>query len=68
MRATDVSASPVHDSLRLDASGARGVGEFRCSECGYGIVSRGVLPDCRMCHGSSWAKSPWRPFARQETG
>jgi hypothetical protein len=65
--ATDVSAAPVDDAVRFDASGARAVGEFRCSECGYGIVSRGLLPDCPMCRGSNWAESPWRPFTRHET-
>jgi hypothetical protein len=42
------------------ASGAQIVGDFRCSGCGYGIVSRGVLPTCPMCRGAAWEESPWR--------
>lgn len=35
--------------------GAVVVGEFRCSECGYGIsISRVQLPLCPMCGGTSW--------------
>jgi len=35
--------------------GAVVVGEFRCSECGYGIsISRVKLPLCPMCGGTSW--------------
>ena len=65
MRAADVP--PVDGAARFGAAGARAVGEFRCSECGYGIVSRDVLPECPMCHGSRWVASPWRPFSREET-
>ena len=52
------------DDIRFHATGARVVGEFRCSHCGYGIVSRGALPICPMCRGSSWQESLWRPFTR----
>jgi len=37
------------------AAGEPAVGEFRCSECGYGIsISRVKLPLCPMCGGTSW--------------
>jgi hypothetical protein len=52
------------ESNAFRASGTRIVGEFQCSDCGYGIVSRGILPTCPMCHGAAWQPSPWRPFTR----
>ncbi len=54
----------VGEFIAFHTSGARFVGELRCSDCGYGIVSRGVLPICPMCGGSSWEESLWRPFTR----
>jgi rubrerythrin len=29
-------------------------GEFRCAECGYGVVVQRVLPQCPMCGGTAW--------------
>ena len=57
---------PEHDDefIPFHSIGARMVGEFHCSGCGYGIVSRGLLPACPMCHGETWEESPWRPFTR----
>ena len=52
------------ESIGLYATAARVVGEFCCSDCGYGIVSRGALPICPMCRGSRWEESLWRPFTR----
>jgi hypothetical protein len=37
----------------LMAAGERGLGEYRCVTCGYGIVTLSVLPMCPMCHGSA---------------
>ena len=49
------------------ATGQLVIGEFRCSECGYGVaVSRRELPPCPMCGGSSWERSPWSPFTRSQ--
>jgi hypothetical protein len=45
-------------------AGGRAKGEFRCSECGYGVVISKVLPSCPMCHGDTWESAPWRPFTR----
>jgi hypothetical protein len=68
-----VSASEVRRSEPLEADdgfigfaaeGERRVGEFRCAECGYGIVSRRTLPPCPMCQGKAWEESLWRPFTR----
>ena len=67
MAAVDAHAEVVpsgREFVAFYATGARVVGEFRCSDCGYGIVSRGTLPICPMCRGSSWEESLWRPFTR----
>jgi hypothetical protein len=45
-------------------AGGREKGEFRCVECGYGVVVSSELPACPMCHGDSWQPAPWRPFTR----
>ena len=57
-------AASGDELIAFYATGARVVGEFRCSGCAYGIVSRGALPICPMCRGSSWQESLWRPFTR----
>jgi hypothetical protein len=44
-------------------AGARGAGEYRCLECGYGIVTFSLVPACPMCHGSSWEAARWSPFS-----
>ena len=54
----DVAAEPRRDA------GTRAKGEFRCADCGYGVVTWRVLPVCPMCHGTSWEPVPWRPFSR----
>jgi rubredoxin len=41
------------------AAGDPAVGEFRCSECGYGVSVSRTLPRCPMCGGRVWeAYSP----------
>ncbi len=65
MATTDVTRPrPQADERAVHVSGTRIVGEFRCGECGYGIVCRSALPICPMCQGSSWEESLWRPFTR----
>ena len=58
--ATDVrgDGAPVFFAAGDDAAG-----EFRCSECGYGVVVRTVLPSCPMCRGRSWEQSLASQFA-----
>jgi rubrerythrin len=46
----------------LMAAGERGLGEYRCVTCGYGIVTLSVLPMCPMCHGSAWTPTRASPF------
>jgi rubrerythrin len=48
------------DAAVLLAAGRSAEGEFRCAECGYGVVVRTVLPQCPMCRGLLWeADSPF---------
>ena len=45
-------------------AGSGALGEFRCAQCGYGVIVRRVLPECPMCRGRSWedpATSPYTP-------
>ena len=46
------------------AAGDAVVGEFRCSECGYGVSISRALPICPMCGGVTWEHGPWSPPAR----
>ena len=46
------------------AAGAKAVGEYQCSACGYGAVVRRELPRCPMCGGEVWEPVPWSPFTR----
>jgi rubrerythrin len=55
----------VQESDRVEA-GARGAGEYRCLECGYGIVTFSLVPDCPMCHGADWEVARFTPFATRE--
>lgn len=43
-------------------AGTRTRGEFRCSECGYGVMVYRELPRCPMCFGSAWTETGWSPF------
>ncbi len=43
---TEVDESPL--------AGMRGAGDYRCPDCGYGIVTFSLLPACPMCNGRRW--------------
>jgi len=45
-------------------AGSAALGEFRCAECGYGIVVRRLLPACPMCRGRSWEDPLTSPHGR----
>jgi hypothetical protein len=46
-------AEPSRPPVAFD--GERAVlGDYRCSDCGYGAVLDGELPICPMCHAQSW--------------
>jgi lipopolysaccharide biosynthesis regulator YciM len=51
----------IREGDRVEA-GMRGAGEYRCLECGYGIVTLSLVPDCPMCHGAHWEAVRWSPF------
>jgi hypothetical protein len=51
----------IREGDRVEA-GMRGAGEYRCLECGYGIVTLSLVPDCPMCHGAQWEAVRWSPF------
>jgi hypothetical protein len=55
---------PAGDYVRFWAAGDKGKGEYRCSECSYGVTVHSTLPGCPMCSGSSWEQAPWSPFSR----
>jgi rubrerythrin len=48
------------DAPAFLAAGRNAEGDFRCAECGYGVIVRAVLPVCPMCRGVLWeADSPF---------
>jgi hypothetical protein len=47
-------------------AGMRGAGDYRCLTCGYGVVSFGIVPECPMCHGSTWELARPGPFGGHE--
>ena len=40
------------------AAGERAVGDYYCSECGYGVSVVQRLPRCPMCQGEAWEPAP----------
>lgn len=52
------------DYVRFWTVGDSGKGEYRCSDCAYGVTVHTTLPVCPMCSGRSWERAPWRPFSR----
>jgi hypothetical protein len=44
------------DIADFAAAGSNASGEFRCAECGYGVIVQQVLPPCPMCQGSVWER------------
>lgn len=46
-------------------TGEEAAGEFRCSECGYGVVVQRALPLCPMCGGEAWEQPPARALHLQ---
>jgi rubrerythrin len=44
-------------------TGSAGNGDYRCAECGYGIVAFRTLPTCPMCRGTQWLPQRFSPFA-----
>lgn len=66
MEATNGSGvGPSADGfVEFRAAGDAVEGEYRCSECGYGVVVLGVLPECPMCRSSTWERGAWSGLGR----
>jgi rubrerythrin len=52
--ATRVEAPQAPGYVSGFAAGDRAVGEYHCSECGYGVSVQQRLPRCPMCRGEVW--------------
>jgi rubrerythrin len=46
--------------VEFSTAGTEASGEFRCSDCGYGVVVQRALPPCPMCGGTVWESRPPR--------
>jgi hypothetical protein len=57
------ATTPADGTSARIAAGARGAGDYRCLDCGYGIATFGLVPTCPMCHGSDWEPAPRSPFS-----
>jgi rubrerythrin len=57
---------PDADYVQFSAAGDQGKGEYRCSECSYGVTVHSTLPVCPNCSGRSWEQAPWSPFTRAQ--
>ena len=61
---TQSAASAESDYVEFVAAGDAAVGEFHCSNCGYGVTVHAALPQCPMCAGTTWEQAAWSPFSR----
>jgi rubrerythrin len=53
-----LGVSEVTSNPRVASAGARpqpGV-DYRCTECGYGVVVFGAPPPCPMCRHTAWLR------------
>jgi len=62
--AKEPTAAADGDEVVFAAAGDHVKGEYRCSECGYGITVCRDLPKCPMCACEVWEAVTWGPFAR----
>jgi hypothetical protein len=53
---------PIEGTDVTLTAGTRTRGEFRCSDCGYGVMVYRELPRCPMCFGDTWEETGWSPF------
>jgi len=37
--------------------------DYRCADCGYGVVAAGPPSFCPLCGGVDWDQASWRPFS-----
>ena len=52
------TAATDGDEVVFAAAGDHVKGEYRCAECGYGIVVRRDPPECPMCRSTAWTNRP----------
>ena len=55
--AINVVASTREREVVIVAESPDDTAEFRCGECGYGIMVSGKPPACPMCRSFSWETS-----------
>ncbi len=48
--------SDFADWVDFAEAGSDVSGEYRCADCGYGVVVQRVLPLCPMCRGAVWER------------
>ena len=58
-----VGLTDADEFVEFVRSGVGVKGEFRCSECGYGVVVSRSLPPCPMCGEDVWEPVAWRPVS-----
>ena len=56
------------DYVPFYSAGMRVRGQYRCSDCGYGVTIHDELPRCPMCTGTTWEAVPSRPLGRRLGG
>ena len=61
--AAAVAARERRRAGRSSPPGDEVSGEFRCAECGYGVIVRSMLPTCPMCRGLVWEEPGGSPFS-----
>ena len=58
----------VDDDAERPLAGTRAKGEYRCSDCWYGVTIYRELPSCPMCGGEEWERLDWSPYKAVQTG
>ena len=61
--ALDTLGQSMEGTAPAVAAGSPAKGDYRCADCGYGIVALRELPVCPMCRSESWLPQGWRPFS-----
>ncbi|HZO97050.1 MAG TPA: hypothetical protein VFB42_06725 [Gaiellaceae bacterium] len=58
------------ETIDFQPAGTQATGQYRCADCGYGVMIHSELPACPMCSGTWWEPVAWTPFrnARAQVG
>jgi lipopolysaccharide biosynthesis regulator YciM len=59
-----VGVEAHEDAAGRLVAGARAKGEYRCTDCGYGVTVYRELPTCPMCRSETWEQADWIPLGR----